>query len=113
MRHGVADQAHAPQHQKNANRRRAEGERERADQRPPHKFKIRERSDQIVVQHRLCLIYSAATAQVSAASSKASHMRRVLFRFSAVSTSRVGPQATGSRASNNVSGKTVLTRSTS
>src|SRR3974377_2498877 len=95
MRHGVADQAHAPQHQKNADRGGAEGERERADQPPPHKFKIRERSDQIVVQHRVCLIYSAATAQVSAASSKASHMRRALFKFSTVSTSLVGPQPPG------------------
>src|SRR5262249_27119520 len=113
VRHRVTDQTHATQHQKNTDRRRAQGERKRANQRPSHKFEIGERSDQIVVQHRVCLTYSAATAQVSAVSLKASHMRRALFRFSTVSASRVGPQATGSRASNNVSGKIALTRSAS
>ena len=49
----------------------------------------------------------------AACSSNASHMRRALSRFSAVSTSAVAPHATGSRASSSVSGNIDLTRSRS
>ena len=109
VRHGVADQAHPPQHQKHADRRRAQRQCERADQRTAHEFEIGERRDQGVVDHVLRAgrseFHAASTAQASACSSKASHMRRALLRFSAVKTSRVAPQATGSRASSRLCGK--------
>ena len=75
----------------------------RADQRAAHEFEVGERRDQGVVEHKRR--HAASTAQASACSSNASHMRRALLRFSAVKTSRVAPQATGSRASSRLCGK--------
>ena len=114
VRHGVADQAHPPQHQKHADRRRAQRQRQRADQCAAHEFEIGERRDQGVVdQCQADRAHAASTAQASACSSKASHMRRALLRFSAVKTSRVAPQATGSRASRRLCGNDAFTRSMS
>ena len=42
VRHGVAYQAHAPQHEENADRPGAEREREGADQRPAHELELDE-----------------------------------------------------------------------
>ena len=52
VRHGVADQAHAPQHQEHADRAGAERERERAGERAAHELELGERRDERVVQHR-------------------------------------------------------------
>ena len=60
MRHGVADQAHAPQHQEHADRRGAERERKRADQRAAHELEFDEWSDEEVVDHRPCRGITAA-----------------------------------------------------
>ena len=43
--HGVAHQAHAPEHEEHADRRRAEREREAADQRPAHEGELDEGLD--------------------------------------------------------------------
>jgi len=43
MRHGVADQAHPPQHQEHADRRAAQGQRDDSGERTPHEFKLGER----------------------------------------------------------------------
>ena len=51
MRHRVADQAHAAQHQEHADRPGAERERERADQRAAHEGELDERGDEGVVDH--------------------------------------------------------------
>src|SRR5438270_417834 len=100
MRHGVADEAHAAQHQEYADRSSAERERKRADQRAAHEGKFEEGREEIIVNH---------AAHSCAPSSNASHMRRAFRRFSAVSTSLVAPHATGSRASNSASGNIDLT----
>ena len=68
--------------------------------------RIRRRRDQEIVEHAAHA--GSATAQASACSSNASHMRRALPDSPAVSTSAVSPQATGSRASSSVCGKPRL-----
>src|SRR5436189_196544 len=96
MRHGVADEAHAAQHQEHADRSRSQGERQRAGERAPHELELGEGGNEIIV-HGEC--DHAATTQASACSSNASHMRRALVMLSGVSTVAVAPQATDSRAS--------------
>ena len=51
MRHRVADEAHPPQHQEDADRARAERERERAGERAPHEGEFDEGGDEVVVKH--------------------------------------------------------------
>src|SRR6516165_856410 len=99
MGHGIADEAHAAQHQEHPDRARAERESERAGERPAHELEFRERRDQ-EIEHQ-----AAGSTHSAARSSNASHIRRATKRFSGVRTTGVLPQATGSRASSKVSGK--------
>ena len=74
-----------------------------------HELELGERGDEEVVHGNHdatdLMPQSAAPRIRAACSSNASHMRRAVSRFSAVSTVAVRPQATGSRASSSVSGK--------
>src|SRR5262245_65933394 len=98
MAHGVAHQAHAPKHEKHPDRRRAEREREAADERAAHEGKFQEGTDDGVDHAGSRSRMASSRAQISACSSKASTSWRDLARLAGVRTLRVSPQATTSRA---------------
>ena len=52
MRHGVTDQAHAPEHQEHTDRAGAERQRNDGGQRAAHELEIRERIDQGLPDHQ-------------------------------------------------------------
>src|SRR6185437_4195827 len=113
--HGVANEAHSPQHQEYADRRAAECQGDHGGQRAAHELEFGEGGDQrIVQQHGQAAREEVLSAtQAAAPSSNASHIRRASSRLSGVSTSAVKPQATLPRASSRVSGKLARTRSKS
>ena len=51
VRHGVAHEAHAPQHQEHADRPRAERQCKDAGERAPHELELGERGEEEVVDH--------------------------------------------------------------
>src|SRR5947209_19660669 len=107
MRHGVAEEAHAPKHHEDADGTGTERQRDRADERAAHEVEFCERRDDNVVES---VKHQAALRTHSCAcSSKTSLMRRAAVRFDGVSTSSVRPQATASRASRSVCGNTLRT----
>ena len=69
--HGVAHQAHAPEHQEHADRRRAERQREAADQRAAHEGEFDEGLDESV-DHAGCRSLRVISRADSACSSQAS-----------------------------------------
>ena len=89
MRHGVADEAHPPQHQEHADRRAAERQRDHGGERAAHELEFGEGRDQRVVDHAIRRPATARVAtQAAALSSKASHIRRASADCPRVSTSR-------------------------
>ena len=112
VRHRIADQAHAPQHQEHADRAGAERQREDGGERVPDRS-LAERLEQELGQHRAKPSPAPRDAG-SALSSKASHMRRALcevVRRQHARASRPRPPARAPAAS--VCGKFALTRSMS
>src|SRR5215831_15759588 len=76
MCHGVADEAHAPEHQKDADRRRAEGHRECGHERTPHELELGKRSDQIVVEHGPCWLFRRHGASLGSFVERLAHAPR-------------------------------------
>ena len=110
--HGVAHQAHAPEHEEHADRRRRQRDGEAADQRPAHEGELDEGLNH-AVDHAGSCSSSSSRSQTWACSSNASVSWRDLVRLAGVRTLRVSPQATTSRASSSVRGKCARTCSMS
>src|ERR1700712_5758802 len=100
MAHGVADKAHAPQHQEDSDRAGAEAQADAGNQGTPHEAVIGKGRQEDVVDHSDA---SVSGRQASAFSSQLSAIARARLRFPADMTSSVRPQATSSRAISSVS----------
>ena len=53
VRHGVADQAHSPQHQEHTDRRAAQRQRDHGRERAAHEFEFGKRRDQRIIDHHM------------------------------------------------------------